>query len=78
LTCVSVIIDKTAQFVAKNGAAFEARIYENERNNPRFSFLQLNDPYRPYYDQKIEDYIKNQASSTMIQAEVSFASCVSN
>jgi splicing factor 3A subunit 1 len=55
--CVFVaIIDKTASFVAKNGREFEERILENERNNPKFTFLALNDPYRPYYDTKVMDF----------------------
>lgn len=33
------IVDKTASFVARNGATFENRIKENEVNNPKFNFL---------------------------------------
>lgn len=50
------IIDKTASFVAKNGKEFEERILENERNNSKFAFLAINDPYRPYYEIKVMDY----------------------
>jgi splicing factor 3A subunit 1 len=46
-------VDKTAAFVARNGPEFEARIQENERGNPKFSFLQLHDAYRKYYDLKV-------------------------
>ncbi len=33
-------------------------LVEAEANNPKFSFLRSNDLYRPYYDQKINDYIE--------------------
>ncbi|RYP57218.1 hypothetical protein DL770_010714 [Monosporascus sp. CRB-9-2] len=43
------ILEKTAGFVARNGIAFEDRIKEKEKNNPKFSFLNTNDPYNPFY-----------------------------
>ncbi|KAI0476405.1 Pre-mRNA splicing factor PRP21 like protein-domain-containing protein [Xylariaceae sp. FL0804] len=43
------ILEKTAGFVARNGVAFEDRIREKEKNNPKFSFLSTADPYNPYY-----------------------------
>ena len=49
----TAIIDKTATFVAKNGPQFEERIKESEKFNNKFSFLNTNDPYRAYYDHKI-------------------------
>ena len=52
------VIDKTSVFVAKNGLIFEERIYERERHNPKFSFLNPNDPYHKYYQLKTED-LKN-------------------
>ena len=33
------IVDKTAQFIAKNGEAFEERILSNQRDNAKFKFL---------------------------------------
>lgn len=33
------IVDKTASFVCRNGAAFEAKIRLNEQNNQKFNFL---------------------------------------
>jgi hypothetical protein len=47
------IIDKTASFVARSGAQFEERIRENERGNPKFSFLNPRDPYYAYYQYRI-------------------------
>ncbi|KAF8822790.1 surp module domain-containing protein [Cardiosporidium cionae] len=49
------IIDKTAQFVAKNGPEFESRVMR-EKNNQRFSFLFPNNPYRPYYELKVQEF----------------------
>ena len=43
---LATIIDKTAQFVARNGPEFETRI-RNEQKNAKFSFLQPNDPFHP-------------------------------
>lgn len=71
---IRTIIDKTAQFVARNGPEFEYRILENERTNVKFSFLNLTDPYRPYYDKKVEE-IRNkdihsyQSLETELEAE---------
>eukprot|EP00965_Chrysotila_dentata_P184373 6086768-Pleurochrysis_carterae.AAC.2 len=47
------IIDKTAQFVARNGPEFESRILKNEQNNVKFSFLQQKDPFNAYYKAKV-------------------------
>ena len=46
------VIQLTAQFVARNGPEFETRI-KNEQNNAKFSFLQPNDPFHPYYRAKV-------------------------
>ncbi|KAI1325684.1 Pre-mRNA splicing factor PRP21 like protein-domain-containing protein [Xylariaceae sp. FL0255] len=43
------ILEKTAGFVARNGLPFEERLREKERSNPKFSFLDPNDPYNPFY-----------------------------
>jgi len=51
---VKSVIDKAAIYVAKNGISFESLIMKVEANNPRFNFLRFSDdPYRPYYIQKI-------------------------
>ena len=49
------IIDKTAQFVGKNGKSFEARIRANEQGNLKFNFLKDDDPYHAYYLSKVKD-----------------------
>ncbi|KXJ89406.1 Pre-mRNA splicing factor PRP21 like protein-domain-containing protein [Microdochium bolleyi] len=43
------VLEKTAGYVARNGLAFEERIREKEKNNPKLSFLNPTDPYNPYY-----------------------------
>ncbi|KAI9796704.1 MAG: SF3a splicing factor complex subunit [Piccolia ochrophora] len=46
---IRAILEKTAGYVARNGAVFEDRIREKERLNPKFSFLSSNDAYNPFY-----------------------------
>ena len=48
------IIDKTALLVAKGGDGYEKRIWR-EQSHTRFDFLLPNHPYRPYYEQKVEE-----------------------
>lgn len=43
------IVDKIAQFVAKNGLEFEKRILANNAANVKFNFLNSPDPYHAYY-----------------------------
>ena len=46
---IRTIVEKTAGYVARNGAVFEERIRDIERNNPKFSFLGADDAYNPFY-----------------------------
>lgn len=50
------IVDKTAQFVAKNGPEFEQRVLADQSNTQKFSFLLPGNPYRAYYDAKVKEY----------------------
>lgn len=50
------VVNKTAQFVAKNGVQFERRVMAAERGNLKFAFLQLDNPYRAYYDFMVSEY----------------------
>lgn len=50
------IVDKTAQFVAKNGPEFEKRILANEKNNVKFNFLNSVDPYHAYYQHRVSEF----------------------
>jgi splicing factor 3A subunit 1 len=53
---IRTIIEKLAAYVVKNGAIFEEKILEKERQNPRFSFLYPSDPYHPYYQKRLYEY----------------------
>lgn len=55
------IVDKTASFVARNGPEFEARIRQNEINNPKFNFLNPSDPYHAYYRHKVNEFKEGKA-----------------
>ncbi|XVF85640.1 hypothetical protein PTKIN_Ptkin17bG0132500 [Pterospermum kingtungense] len=50
------IVDKTAQFVAKNGPEFEKRIIANNANNVKFNFLTSSDPYHAYYQHRLSEF----------------------
>lgn len=50
------IVDKTAQFVARNGPEFERRILANGRNNVKFNFLNSSDPYHAYYQHRVSEF----------------------
>jgi splicing factor 3A subunit 1 len=49
------VIDKTADFVARNGPAFEHKILSNEKQNPTFGFLRPTDPFHAYYKRRIQE-----------------------
>lgn len=52
---IRAIVEKTAGYVARNGAVFEDRIREKEKNNPKFSFLSANDAYNPFYAWRLNE-----------------------
>lgn len=56
------IVDKTAQFVAKNGPEFEKRILANEKNNVKFNFLNATDYYHAYYQHRVNEFKKQLAA----------------
>ncbi|EXX78804.1 hypothetical protein RirG_011750 [Rhizophagus irregularis DAOM 197198w] len=47
------ILEKTAGYVARNGAVFEDRIRDKENGNPKFSFLNPEDAYHQYYQWRL-------------------------
>ncbi|KAJ4865285.1 pre-mRNA splicing factor PRP21 like protein domain-containing protein [Trichoderma breve] len=49
------ILEKTAGYVARNGSVFEDRIREKERQNPKFSFLSVDDAYHAYYQWRLSE-----------------------
>lgn len=52
------VIDKTAEYVAKNGSQYEEVIHNNTKDNAMFSFLKITDPYRAYYDKRVIELSK--------------------
>ncbi len=59
--CIAVI-DRTAQFVARsaNPPQFEDKIRENQRQDPKFSFLNPADPYHAYYRHRMEKVVRGE------------------
>lgn len=58
------IVDKTAQFVAKNGPEFEKRIIANNTGNAKFNFLIPTDPYHAYYQHRLSEFRAQNLSSS--------------
>jgi splicing factor 3A subunit 1 len=51
---IRAVVDKTAQFVARNGKSFEQRILSSgEGKTAKFNFMKEFDPYHAYYEFKI-------------------------
>ncbi|KAJ0974427.1 hypothetical protein J5N97_016392 [Dioscorea zingiberensis] len=53
---IRLIIDKTANFVGKNGAEFEKRVLAHNANNAKFNFINPTDPYHAYYQHRISEF----------------------
>lgn len=50
------IVDKTAQYVARNGIEFESKIRGDNAGSNRLAFLNDEDPYHAYYQAKLEAF----------------------
>ena len=62
---IKTVVDKTATYVHKKGRAFEEMIMKVEAMNPKFNFLRHeDDPYRPYYMQKLDELANGLESTT--------------
>ncbi|KAG9154027.1 hypothetical protein Leryth_000534 [Lithospermum erythrorhizon] len=57
------IVDKTSQFVAKNGPEFEKRIMASNAGNMKFNFLTSSDPYHAYYQHRLSEARSQNQSS---------------
>ena len=55
------IIDRTAEFVARNGAAYEAKVRDSEIGNNKFNFLHPTDPYHAYYRMRVNEFKEGKA-----------------
>lgn len=60
---IRTIVDKTSQFVAKNGPEFEKRIIANNTGNAKFNFLNASDPYHAYYQHRLTEFRAQNLSS---------------
>ena len=54
LTTLANVLEKTAEFIAKNGAQMEILMRAKEAANPKFQFLNPDNPYHPIYKQVLE------------------------
>jgi splicing factor 3A subunit 1 len=70
------IVEKTAQFVAKNGPEFEAKILDKEAGNVKFAFLAPSNPYHAYYKHCVE-LAKNPEAAAVAAAAKAAAAAVS-
>ena len=52
----SALADKCAEKVAKN-PLLEDLVKRNFENNPKFSFLKGKDPFRPYFDFRVQELV---------------------
>ena len=50
------LADRTAKLFAERGKEIEDLVNTNLKDDPKFSFLKFNDPYRPYFDQMVKEY----------------------
>ncbi|UZJ54991.1 hypothetical protein CBS101457_004311 [Exobasidium rhododendri] len=61
------LVDKTADFVARNGTQFESKIKEDGTGRNKLSFLNETDPYHAYYRAKIEAVMSGQGHLAGLQ-----------
>lgn len=54
------IIESTALYVAQNGRRVEEILMQNQKDNPTYHFLNVQNPYHNYYDQKVLEFTKQQ------------------
>ncbi|KZV70464.1 hypothetical protein PENSPDRAFT_752522 [Peniophora sp. CONT] len=68
---VKSIIDRTATFVARsaNPPQFEDKIRENQRSDPKFSFLNPADPYHAYYRHRMDKVARGELDDEPVPAK---------
>ncbi|KAI4373154.1 hypothetical protein MLD38_011312 [Melastoma candidum] len=64
------IVDKTVQFVTKNGVEFERRIIANNAGNAKFNFLIPSDPYHAYYQHRLSEFQAQSQSSAPQESDI--------
>jgi splicing factor 3A subunit 1 len=63
------IIDKAAELVCKYGSGVEQTLKKDEKNLTKFSFFNETDPYRSYFDQKVNELVKKSISEAPSQQQ---------
>jgi len=70
---IRAVVDKTAQFVAKNGKLFEEKIMNSaEGQTSKFNFMKIYDPYHAYYEMKIREYEEGTVTTTATVAATGY------
>ncbi|KAG5514020.1 hypothetical protein PMAC_000642 [Pneumocystis sp. 'macacae'] len=67
------VVEKTANYVLRNGIIFEEKIREKEKNNAKFCFLNPADPYYKYYEFRLEECKKGKFISPATREDSSKA-----
>lgn len=62
------IIDKTAEFIAKQGKEMEKRIYTEDKSRVKFAFLGSDHPFHPYYEMALKAYKEGKSKWTILYA----------
>ena len=67
----TAVIDRTASFVARsaNPPQFEDKIRENQRTDPKFSFLNPADPYHAYYRNRMEKVNRGEVDDEVVHGK---------
>ncbi|KAF8638509.1 hypothetical protein AX16_010492 [Volvariella volvacea WC 439] len=68
---IKSVIDRTALFVARsaNPPQFEDKIRENQRSDPKFSFLNPADPYHGYYRHKMDKIARGETEDEAVMGK---------
>ncbi|XP_056389172.1 splicing factor, suppressor of white-apricot homolog isoform X2 [Hyla sarda] len=72
---IQPVIDKLAQYVARNGLKFETSV--RAKNDSRFDFLQPWHQYNPYYEFKKNFFMQKEGTLISQSSTMSEANCVS-
>ncbi|KAM4053346.1 splicing factor, suppressor of white-apricot homolog isoform 2-T3 [Anomaloglossus baeobatrachus] len=72
---IQPVIDKLAQYVARNGLKFETSV--RAKNDARFEFLQPWHQYNPYYEFKKHFFMQKEGTLNPQPSSISEASCPS-
>jgi len=60
---IRTLIDKTAEYVAKQGPAFEQRVLKDQ--SQKFSFLLPDNPFRAYYELRVKEHKAGQKEENL-------------